>query len=205
MEQPEEPPVEDRRNVRARFHDFSQRDADHERNDDPMLAVNPLNAPQGGQYHEGGPSNVSPPTVSSLQQPQNAGGPLNPWKTPNPVIAPPRTDAEPTPTLTDVNPENGSITGGTRIWLQVQGMDFPAHFPLFARFGTAVVTVGQLCLRNLCYEPRLTKFLRPTPLASFLPVVCPPQPPQVLSMLRYRSIPSQMRRNMEPVSRSFDT
>ncbi len=201
MEQPEEPTVEDRRNVRARFHDFSQRDAGHEWNDDPILAVNPRNVPQGGQYHEYDPSNVSPPTVSPPRPPQNARGPLSPWQAPNPVIAPPRTDAEPTPTLTDVNPEQGSTTGGARIWLK--GMDFPAHFPLFARFGTAVVPT--VTLRDLRCEPQLTKFLRPSPLASFLPVVCPPQPRQVLSMLRYRSIPSQMRRNMEPVSRSFDT
>ena len=201
MEQPEEPSVENRRNVRARFHDFSQRDASHEQNDDPMLAVNPWNAPQGGQYHEGGPSNVSPPTVLPPQPPQNAGGPVSPWKTPNPVIALPRTDAEPTPTLTDVNPEQGPITGGARIWLK--GIDFPAHFPLFARFGTAVVPT--VTLRDLCCEPQLTKFLRPFPLAYFLPVVYPPQPHQVSSMLRYRSTPSQMRQNMEPVSRSFDT
>ena len=142
MEQSEEPSVEDRRNVRARFHDFSQRNADHERNDDPILAVNPRNAPQGGQYHESHPSSVSPPTVSLPQPPRNVGGPLSPWKMPNPVTAPPRTDPEPTPTLTDVNPEQGSITGGARIWLK--GMDFPAHFPLFARFGTAVVPTVNL-------------------------------------------------------------
>ena len=172
MEQSEEPLVEDRRNVRARLHDFSQSDADHERNDDPMLAVNPQNTPQGAQYCGGGPSNASPPTVSPSQPPQNAGpnpGPLIPWKPPIPVIAPPRTEAGPTPTLTDVNPEQGSITGGARIWLQ--GIDFPAHFPLFARFGTAVVPT--VTVSDLHYEPQLTKFLRPSPLASSLPVICP--------------------------------
>ena len=149
MEQSEEPPVEDRRNVRARFVDSSRKDADYERNDDAILAVNPPNAPQGGQHREGDPSNASPSTVLPPQPPQNAGpnpGPPSSWKPPNPVIAPPRTDAEPTPTLTDVNPEQGYITGGARIWLK--GMDFPAHFPLFARFGTAVVpTVNLRCLR----------------------------------------------------------
>ena len=70
MEQPEGPSVEDRRNVRARFHDVSQRDADHEWKDDPILAVNPRNTPQGGQYREGDPSNTSPPTILPLNHPR---------------------------------------------------------------------------------------------------------------------------------------
>src|SRR5258706_10770627 len=110
MEQLEELSAEDRRNVRARFHDFSQRNADHEQNDALMLAVNPRNDPKGGQYREGDPSNASPSTTSPPQPPQNADpnpGPLGPWKPPNPVIAPPRIDAEPTPTLTEVNPKQG--------------------------------------------------------------------------------------------------
>ena len=53
------------------------------------------------------------------------------------AIFPPKTDGERTPTLTEVNPDSGSITGGVRIWLK--GMDFPALLPLFARFGVAVV------------------------------------------------------------------
>ena len=145
MEQSEEPPVEDRRNVRARFLDSSRRDADYERNDGAILAVNPPNAPQGDRHCE----NASTSTVLPSQPPQNAGpnpGLPSSWKPPNPVTAPLRTNAEPTPTLTDVNPEQGYITGGARIWLK--GMDFPAHFPLFARFGTAVVpTVNLRCLR----------------------------------------------------------
>ena len=136
MEQLEAPPVVDHRNVRARFDDFSQRDADDERNDRPIPAVNPRDAPQGGQYHEGGSSNaLSPP-----QPHQNAGpnpSPLCSCKTPNPAIAPPRTDGEPAPTLTEVNPKHGSIMGGATIWLK--GFDFPPSFPLFARFGTTVV------------------------------------------------------------------
>lgn len=56
------------------------------------------------------------------------------------------TDGEPTPTLTEVNPESGPITGGARIWLK--GINFPALFPLFARFGTTVVaTVSRMGLR----------------------------------------------------------
>jgi hypothetical protein len=79
----------------------------------------------------------------------------------------------------------------------------PGPLPSFARFGTAVVPT--VSLRDLRCEPQLTKFLRLSPLPTFLPVICPLQPCQVSSMLRYRSIPSQMRRSMEPVSRSFNT
>ena len=172
------------RNVRARFDDLSQRDADDERNDHPRPAFNPRNAPQGGQYREGESSN----TISPPQPPRNAG--------PNP----PRTDGEPAPTLTEVNPKHGSIMGGATIWLK--GFDFPALFPLFARFGTAVVPT--VSIRNERCKPQLTKFLRPSPLVSFLPVICPPQPCQVSSMLRYRSTPGQMHRSMEAVSRSFN-
>ena len=207
MEQPEEvPPVVDQRNVRPRFDGALQRDAADEQNDHPMSAptINPRNAPQHGQYREGDSSSASPPAIPPLQPPRNAGshsGPISAWKPPNSAIPPPRTDGEPTSTLTEVNPESGSITGGARIWLK--GIEFPALFPLFARFGTVVVpTVG---LRNLHYETQLTKFLSLSPLATFLPVICPPPPRQVSSMLRCRSIPSQMRRGMERASRSFTT
>jgi len=154
MEESEEvPPVVDQRNVRPRFDDSSQRDAADERNDHPMPApaINPWDAPQGSQYREGDSSSAPPPAIPHSQLPQNAGsnsGPLNAWKPPNSAIPPPRIDGEPTPTLTEVNPKSGSITGGARIWLK--GMEFPA-FPLFARFGTVVVpTVGP---RNLHCEP----------------------------------------------------
>jgi hypothetical protein len=53
------------------------------------------------------------------------------------TFSPPKVDDEHTPTLTEVNPDSGSITGGVRIWLK--GMNFPALLPLFARFGAAVV------------------------------------------------------------------
>lgn len=146
-QQPEEPSVVDQRNVRARFDGSSQRDADDERNDHPMPAYNPRDVPLGGQYRDGDASSVSPPAVSPPQPPRNANhnpGQVSPWKAPpNPAIAPPRIDGEPTPpTLTEVNPEHGSITGGARIWLK--GMEFPALFPLFARFGTAVVPTVSL-------------------------------------------------------------
>ena len=199
MEEPEAPLVVDQRNVRARFDNFSQRDADDERNDHPMPAFSPRNTPQGGQYREGDSSNAFLPP----QPPQNAGpnpSPLCPCKTPNPAIAPPRTDGEPAPTLTEVNPKHGSIMGGVVIWLT--GFDFPASFPLFARFGTTVVPA--VSIRDERCKPQLNKFLRPFLVASFLPVICPPQTCRVSSMLRYRSTPSQMRRSMELASRSFN-
>ena len=201
MEERKTPPVVDQRNVRARFDDFSQRDADDEQHGHPILAFNPRNAVQGGQYREGDSSNASPPAVSRPQPPRNVGpnpGPLGPWNAPNPAIAPPRTDGEPAPTLTEVNPEQGSIMGGARIWLK--GFDFPG--PLFARFGTSVVPT--VSIRDERCKPQLTRFLRPSPLGSCLPVIYPPQTYQVSSMLRYRSTPSQMRRSMEPASRSFN-
>ena len=194
MEQSEAPPVADQRNVRARFDDFSRRDTDDERNDRPMPAFNPQNALRGGQYREGDSPNVPPPTVSPPQPPRNAGpnpSPLFPW---------PRTDGEPAPTLTEVNPKRGSIMGGATIWLK--GFDFPASLPLFARFGTTVVPT--VSIRDERYKPQLTKFLRHSLLASFLRVICPPQTCQVSSMLRYRNSPRQMRHSMEPVSPSFN-
>ncbi len=139
MVQPEEPLAVDQRNVRARVDDLTQRGADDEQNDHPMPAMNPRNA---GQYRS---SSASPPAVSSPQSLWNAGpnpGPVNPWKPSNPAIAPPSTDREIGPTVTEVNPESGSITGGARIWLK--GIDFPVLFPLYARFGTTVVPTVSL-------------------------------------------------------------
>jgi hypothetical protein len=63
--------------------------------------------------------------------------PLEVIEPPHQVIVLPRTDGERDPILTQVNPESGSITGGAVIWLA--GIDFPALFPLFARFGTSVM------------------------------------------------------------------
>jgi hypothetical protein len=60
---------------------------------------------------------------------------------------PPTPDMGRAPTLTEVNPEQGPIAGGLRVWLR--GCDFPALFPLFARFGNAVVpTVGMDCVAS---------------------------------------------------------
>ena len=115
-------------------------------------------------------------------------------------ISPAEADGELNPTLTEVNPDSGSITSGVRIWLK--GMDFPALLPLFARFGAAVVaTVGtRLHLSRLSHL-----FARPSLLPTFLPVNCLPEPTQASSLLRYRSIPNQMRRSMEPASRHSNT
>ena len=60
------------------------------------------------------------------------------------AIPPPKIDEERLPTLTEVNPNSGSITGGVEIWLK--GMDFPALLPLFARFGAAIVPTVSVCL-----------------------------------------------------------
>ena len=76
----------------------------------------------------------SSPLVLGPQPSWNAGPSSNPLP------------GGPVPTLTEVNPELGPITGGERIW--IKGMDFPALFPLFARFGTCVVpTVSSTGLR----------------------------------------------------------
>jgi hypothetical protein len=96
-----------------------------------------------------GSSSGSPSLALPPHLPQNVDRGLAPptaSKPPNEAIAPPRTDGESTATLTEVNPGSGPITGGVKIWLK--GMDFPTVFPLFARFGTAVVpTVSALiCL-----------------------------------------------------------
>ena len=191
----EESPIVDQRNVRTRFDNFSQRDAV----DEPMSAFDPWNVPQGGQYRKGDSSSASPPAVSPLQPPENTG----PWKAPHLAIAPPQTDGGPTtsPTLIGVHNKRGPPTGDEIVWLT--GNNFPAHFPLYARFGTSVART--VSLRDARCKPQLTTFLRPSPVAVFFPVVFPPQACPVWSMLRYRSTPSQMRRSMEPVSRSFDT
>ena len=88
------------------------------------------------------------PLTLSLETSRSANSssaPLEVIKLPNQAIAPPRTEGECGPTLTEVNPEQGTTTGGARIWLA--GMDFPSLFPLFARFGTAVVpTVSPLII-----------------------------------------------------------
>ena len=72
-----------------------------------------------------------------------------PTKRPRPEPHPRQVYERP-PTLTEVNPDSGSTTGGVRIWLR--GMDFPALLPLFARFGAAVVPTVRTC-------PSLSRFI----------------------------------------------
>jgi len=118
----------------------------------------------------------SPPLAPPLVPSQSAGSssaPLDAIKPPSQAVPPPGTEGECTPTLTEVNPESGSITGGATIWLK--GMDFPTLFPLFARFGTAVVpTVSSL---TTCEAPsnRLSQtFSNPFLLACHLPSATAP-------------------------------
>ena len=83
------------------------------------------------------------------------------------AISLPKTAGERAPTLTEVNPDSASITGGVRIWLK--GMDFPALVPLFARFGAAVVPTVRVCFYSstcissclldvLCLQPSCLSF-----------------------------------------------
>ena len=89
----------------------------------------------------------------------------------------PHEEEPPVPTLTEVNPEAGSITGGARIWLK--GINFTALFPIFARFGSAVVPTVSL-VEMLC-EFKTNQVLRHSPPATFLIVSCLVQPRQALS------------------------
>lgn len=90
------------------------------------------------------------PTLVRHPQPRwiNAGPTSNPLPAQQSPMQAPRSDGEPIPTLTEVNPESGSITGGTRIWLK--GIDFPIRCPLFVRFGTTVVPTVSSMGRRFC-------------------------------------------------------
>ena len=162
----------------------------------PAPDIDHQNAPEVDQHCEGSTSS-SPPLASPPVPPQNASSSSAPLDAIKPLNQPPpRTEGEIVPTLTEVNPGSGSITGGATIWLQ--GMDFPS-FPLFARFGTAVVpTVSSLTAFVRLF---LIDFPRNFATPTFFPVTCLPQPPQALSTLHFRSIHRQMRRSMEPASR----
>ena len=166
----------------------------------PAVAVDDPDSLQGAQYLEDGLSS-SPPLALRPQPSWNADPDSDLLIVGQPPLQALRTDGEPTPTLTEVNPESGPTAGGARIWLK--GIDFPRIFPLFARFGTAVVpTVSRMVGLRFIFE---IEFYRLSPPATFLPVVYLPQPRQVSSMLHYRNTLNQMRRSMGPVSRSFTT
>ena len=156
----------------------------------PAPDVNYQSSLQDVQSHEFNP----PPLVLPIQPPRDAGANSG-------AISPPRTNDEPIPTLTEVNPEAGSIRGGARIWLK--GINFSSCFPLFARFGTTVVATVRL--NHLTSGPNLIKFLRPSPPATSLSVICPPQPCQASLTLHYRGMPRQTCRDMEPVLRGLST
>ena len=201
MEESEEgPTISDRRNVRLRSEGPPQRAPSNGRIDDGTLAINLRDPPLSDQHRDGSPSSslfFNPP----IQLPRNAGPNSDSLKTPHQAIIPPTTDRQPSPTLMDVNPESGSITGGARIWLK--GKHFPAVFPLFARFGTAVVST--VSAMGITFEHCLIRFLRLSPLVPFFPVICLLQLCQVSSMLHSQKIISRMRRNMEPVSQNSST
>ena len=137
MEQLEEmSQLEYQRHVSPRFGARSQRDTGDARIDRPTLDINTF---QGDQHRDGNSSSLSPSAAPLTQLSNNASSNSSALNALCPLyqaIALPRTYVEPTPTLTEVNPESGPVTGGERIWLK--GTDFPT-FPLFARFGTAVV------------------------------------------------------------------
>jgi len=98
---------------------------------------------------------------------------LDAIKPPNQAIAPPGTDGDCAPTLTEVNPESGSLTGGARTWLQ--GTNFLAHLPLFARFGTAVVpTVRSLITCEALSNRPSQAFINPYTLSCNLPPASAP-------------------------------
>jgi hypothetical protein len=141
-------PEVDGRNARPRFNDPLQRYLPD--NYHPMPPLDPQNVFHVPQDRERGSPSASPP-ADPLQPPRNADSnsdPTNARKGPPQGINPPRTDGDPSPTLTDVNPEQGPLIGGSRVWLKGRG--FPNLFPLFARFGTAVVqTVSVDCLASL--------------------------------------------------------
>ena len=160
MEQSEDmPPKLDKRTVRPRLEGHSQGAPGNERTDEAMSIINPRDSSLGGQHYEGS-SSGSLPVALPPHLPRSAGPNVDSLDIPHQAIVPPRADDGPTPTLIDVNPESGSITGGARIWLK--GKDFPALIPLFARFGTAVVpTVSTM---ETPFKPYLIRFLRLSPI-----------------------------------------
>ena len=153
--------------------------------DHPVPARNHQNSPRAAQSHEGGSFNSLSLAIPT-QPPPNADANSE-------TIGPPRPDGDTTPTLTEVNPETGSITGGARIWLR--GINFSSRFPIFARFGTTVVPT--VSLYHLPSGSNCTDPPRPSPPATFLSVICPRRPCQGSSTLYYRRIRRRTRRSME--------
>ena len=171
--------------VRPRLDDGNVLVHSHPPISEEILAMNHQNSPRAAGSHEGGSFN-SPSLALPTQPPQNANADSE-------AISQPRPDDDPTPTLTEVNPEVASIRGGARIWLR--GINFSSRFPIFARFGTTVVPT--VSLNHLPLGPNLTNLLRPSPPPTFLPVICPQPLCQGSSTLCYRRIHRRTRRSME--------
>lgn len=66
---------------------------------------------------------------------------------------------------------------------------FPGPYPSFCEIWDRCCTNSKPL--DSRWEPQLTKFLRLSPLVTFLPVICPLQPCRVSSMLRYRRSPAK--------------
>ena len=161
------PPTLEQRSVRPRLDHPSQGDPPGD--DHPSPANHLWDSFRFGQSCNNSPAS-HPPLIPPSQLQWSA------WSSPKSLdniiplgqtMSQPRTDGETTPTLTEVNPESGSMTGGATVWLK--GMDFPATFPLFARFGTTVVPTvrSSFCLSRfisprlldvLCFKPSCLSF-----------------------------------------------
>jgi hypothetical protein len=174
VEQEEDPPTPEPRTVRRRMDSpnvLAQiNPPGNEQIHPPVPEIDHQDVPEAVQSGEGSTSS-SPPQAPLLESSRGAGSssvPLDAVKLPNQANAPPTTDGECAPTLTEVNPESGPITGGARIWLK--GMNFPALFSLFARFGTAVVpTVSSLTTCEALSNRLSQTFSNPYLLACTLP------------------------------------
>ena len=151
------PPSVDDVNVLAQSNPPSSGQVDH-----PALVVDQRDSLQGVQSSDD--SLLGSPSLVLRPQPSwNAGPSSNPLPAQQSPMQELGMDGELIPTLTEVNPERGSITGGARIWLK--GMDFPNLFPLFVRFGTTVVpTVSNMVLRfGPHLQSKISDFLCPQP------------------------------------------
>ena len=166
------PPGVHRSDVRPRSMDPPQRDPpSHELIIHRMPATNLRDSPQGVQHQEAS-SSSSPSLIGPSGPFRNTDATPDSFNTtiPHRVINTPRTDGECGPTLTEVNPGSGHITGGARIWLK--GVDFPAGFALYARFGTALASTVEPI--DLPVTPFLINSLRHSVLLNFLSVLCLP-------------------------------
>ena len=111
------PPAVSRSNVRRRSVDSPQRDPPgNETINHRMPTTNLRGSPQGVQHQEAS-SSSSPSLIGPSGPFRNTDASPDSFNTtiPHRVINTPRTDGECGPTLTEVNPGSGHITGGARI------------------------------------------------------------------------------------------